>query len=125
MLNEIIKTLKKIICFDIDGVICNTNSKDYKKSTPIKKNIKKINELYNKGYFIKIFTARYMGRSNNKINIATKKAKKLTIFQLNKWGLSYHKVIFGKPSYSLFVDDCNIFYRDNWIKHIEKKLKKI
>ena len=119
------RALKKIICFDIDGVICNTKSKNYKESTPIKKNIKKINELYKKGYFIKIFTARYMGRSNNRIKIATKKAKKLTIFQLNKWGLSYHKVIFGKPSYSLFVDDSNIFYRDNWTKYIEKKLKKI
>ena len=57
------RALKKIICFDIDGVICNTKSKNYKESTPIKKNIKKINELYKKGYFIKIFTARYLGRN--------------------------------------------------------------
>ena len=31
---------KKTICFDIDGVICVTKKSNYKKSTPIKKNIK-------------------------------------------------------------------------------------
>ena len=41
----------KIICFDIDNVICRTNvKKEYLKSKPIKKNIKLINEIYNKGY---------------------------------------------------------------------------
>ena len=41
----------KIVCFDIDNVICQTNAKkEYSKSKPIKKNIKVINEIYNKGY---------------------------------------------------------------------------
>ena len=37
---------RKIICFDIDGVICNTDRNKYTSSKPIKKNIKVINELY-------------------------------------------------------------------------------
>ena len=55
---------KKILCFDLDGVICKTAKKQYFKAKPIKNNITKINELYGRGYFIKIFTARFMGRSN-------------------------------------------------------------
>ena len=58
----------KIICFDIDNVICRTNSKkNYLKSLPIKKNIKMINEIYKKGYTIVLYTARYMGRCNGNL----------------------------------------------------------
>ena len=38
---------KKIICFDLDSVICKTKKNFYKESIPIKKNIKVINKLYN------------------------------------------------------------------------------
>ena len=36
----------------------------YSKAKPIKKSIKLINDLYYKGYKIIIFSARFMGRSN-------------------------------------------------------------
>ena len=52
------KKLNKTLCFDIDGVICTTNKNDYMNSKPKKRNIKVINQLFNKGYNIKIFTAR-------------------------------------------------------------------
>ena len=65
--------MKKKYCFDIDGVICKTKKADYKNSKPIKKSIKIINELYDDGNIILIFTARFMGRSKDNIN----KAKKL------------------------------------------------
>lgn len=109
---------KKIICFDIDGVICKTAKLNYPKSKPIKKNIKKINELYDLGHYIKIFTARYMGRSNEKVSVAKKKGFKLTSMQLKKWRVKYHKLIFGKPVYDLFIDDKNLFHVSNWSKKI-------
>lgn len=96
---------KKIFCFDIDGVICRTFKSDYKKSIPIKKNIKRINNLYNKGHIIKIFTARFMGRTKDNSTLAKKKGFKFTLLQLKKWNLKYHKLIMGKPSYDYFVDD--------------------
>lgn len=116
--------MKKIICFDIDGVICQTKSLEYRKSKPIKKNIKKINELYDVGFYIKLFTARFMGRSKENINIAKRKAEKITITQLKKWNVKYHKVIFGKPTYSIFVDDRNLFHRKDWVKFIDHEIKK-
>ena len=53
--------MKKIICFDLDNVICKTVNKNYKKSKLIKKSAKSLMN-YIKNYYIKIFTARGMGR---------------------------------------------------------------
>ena len=50
--------MKKVICFDIDGVICKTKGNNYKKSKPIKSSIKAINSL-KKNFYIIIFTARF------------------------------------------------------------------
>jgi len=114
---------KKIICFDIDGVICTTDKKhNYKNSRPIIKNINFINKLYSSGYFIVLFTARFMGRCNGKINLAKKKCKHLTVTQLKDWRVNYHKLKFGKPSYDIFIDDKNLGFRYNWIGMLKKKL---
>ena len=117
------KYQNKVICFDIDGVICKTNGLNYKNSKPIVKNIKRINNLYFKGFYIKIFTARYMGRSAENIRLAKKKGLNLTTNQFKKWGLKYHKLIFGKPTYDFFVDDKNLLHKSNWYKYILKNKK--
>ncbi len=113
----------KIICFDLDNTLCKTIGSRYHSSKPIKKNIKFVNLLYKKGYYIKIFTARFMGRSNQNVTLAQKKASSMTINQLKKWKVNYHEVIFGKPSYDIFVDDKSLFYKNDWIRLIKKKLK--
>ena len=63
----------KTYCFDIDGVICFTKGNDYVNSRPNIKGIKKINELHSKGNIIIVFTARFMGRSAEDVNLAKKK----------------------------------------------------
>jgi len=118
------KKIKKTICFDIDNVICRTINSNYKKSTPIKKNIAFINNLYDEGHQIKIFTARYMGRNNDNIISAKKSAKRLTINQLSKWKVKFHKLYFGKPSSDFYIDDKNLNYRSNWTKHLKKIINK-
>jgi len=110
--------IKKKICFDIDGVICNTKKNDYQKAKPINKSIKKINQLYEEGNIIIIFTARFMGRSKENRIKAEKRAKKITMAQLNLWKVKYHKVIFGKPSFDLIIDDKSIFFKKNWFNLI-------
>ena len=64
---------KKIYCFDLDGVICKTIKNKYKFSTPIKRAIKKINEIYFNGNKVIIFTARFMSRSKEKPSLAKKR----------------------------------------------------
>jgi len=110
---------KKIFCFDIDGVICSTQGKNYSKARPKTKVINKINKLYDKGHFIKIFTARYMGRNNDNVKLAKKQGYKKTFKQLLSWKLKFHKLIYGKPSFDIYVDDKSIDFKKNWIKKIK------
>lgn len=115
--------MRLVLCFDLDNVICTTVKNKYYSSRPKKKVIKLINKLYKNGHIIKIFTARFMGRNNENILKAKKQALKITVSQLKKWRLNYHKLIFGKPSYDLFVDDKSIFFKKNWIKDFNKSLR--
>ena len=112
---------KYIFCFDLDNTISKTSGINYKNSIPNKNKIKIINYLFKKGYTIKIFTGRYMGRSKENVKIAEKKSYKFTRGQLKKWGLKYHKLIMGKPSYDIFFDDKAYGYNNNWISFIKKK----
>ena len=113
---------KSKICFDIDGIICFTKNSDYKKSRPIKKNIDQINILHKQGYEINIYTARFMGRTNNNVKLAKKKGYKFTLSQLKKWGLQFNKLYFGKPSSDFYLDDKDINFKINWFSKLKKKL---
>lgn len=112
---------KKTFCFDLDNVLCKTLNNDYKKSKPIKKNILLVNSLFDKGYYIKIFTARFMGRNKDNVLKAKKQGYKFTKSQLKKWQLKYHKLILGKPSFDYYIDDKSIFYNKDWSKILKKK----
>ena len=46
-----------------------------------------------------------MGRSNENQKIAYKKGYNFIFKQLKSWGLKFHKLQLGKPSYDIFVDD--------------------
>jgi hypothetical protein len=75
----------KKYCFDIDGVICKTVKKKYKSSKPNNNVIELINNLYDQGNYIIIFTARYMGRNNENVKLAKKQGYKFTHAQLQNW----------------------------------------
>lgn len=114
---------KKIICFDLDNVICKTDKNFYKSSKPNKKVIALINRLYLENFYIKIFTARFMGQlKGNK-----KKIKEIgytfTKTQLKKWDVKYHELIMFKPSYDFFIDDKAIGFSKKWMVTLKKKLK--
>lgn len=91
--------------FDIDDTICRTINAKYSESKPIKKRIKIVNSLYDEGYYIKIFTARYMGRNKENSSLVKKKYYKKTHKQLVSWGLKFHELIMGKPTYDIYIDD--------------------
>ena len=112
---------KFIICFDLDNTICITRSNNYKLSKPKKKVVKIINDLYTKGFIIKIFTSRFMGRNNEDVKLAKKKGFSFTKTQLKKWKINYHLLIMGKPSYDMFIDDKNLSFKSNWYKNFNIK----
>lgn len=111
---------KKIFCFDIDNVICKTNKSNYLKSKPNIHVINLINKLHNKNHIIKIFTARYMGRSKENILLVKKKYYKKIYQQLKKWNLKFDYLILGKPTFDVYVDDKNFDFKKNWINKFSK-----
>jgi hypothetical protein len=114
--------MKKILCFDIDGVICKTKESNYYSSKPIIKNINFINYLHSQKYYIKIFTSRYMGRNRENVTIAKKQGYNFTKNKLISWGLKFDELIFGKPSFHIIIDDRALNFKKNWIEDLKKKL---
>ena len=111
----------KKIYVDIDGVICRTTKNFYKKSKPNKKVIKLINYWHETGKIIVIYTARYMGRNNDNIYKAKKEGYNLTFKQLKDWGVKFDKLIFGKPSFDIIIDDKALGFKRDWYKKFKVK----
>jgi len=90
-----------IYIVDIDQTICYTPTVDgrqaYELSKPIQERIAVINTLYHDGHTIIYWTARGSGSGINQYRI--------TRNQLDKWGVLYHELRMGKPSYDVWVDD--------------------
>ena len=116
---------KKTLCFDLDNTICNTKKNNYTKSKPKEDVIKLINSLYDEGYFIKILTARYMGRTNDDFLKANRLGFKKTNSQLKSWGLKFHKLFISKPSFDVYVDDKNFEFKRGWVSKFKKKFLKL
>ena len=90
--------------FDIDNTLVATTGSDYENSSPIQHRIDKVNSLYYAGNTIYLFTGR--GTASGK------DYRKLTEEQMSRFGVKYHKLIFGKPYVDYFVDDKAISLRE-------------
>ena len=61
-----------------------------------------------------------MGRTNNNTKKAYSMGFELTTNQLKKWKVKYHKLIMGKPSYDLIIDDLSIYFKKTWVRDIDR-----
>lgn len=93
-----------IYAIDIDGVLCNDTLGDYENSQPDMNIINKVNNLYDKGNIIKIFTARGSATGID--------WREFTKKQLKSWGVKYHELILGKPHMDFIIDDKAINIKD-------------
>jgi|TARA_B110000858_G_C17737933_1_gene443460 hypothetical protein len=109
----------KTFCFDLDNTLCDTVNSQYEKSKPKKNEIKIVNYLFDQGHIIKINTARYMGRSNDKLVNKQKLYIKITK-QLKKFGIKYHKLFISKPAADIYIDDKAYGYNKSWVKKFRK-----
>jgi hypothetical protein len=88
------------IFVDIDNTITITKGSDYINSQPQYDKIKIVNDLYDDGHTITYWTARGSASGTNHYELTKK--------QLNDWGVKYHDLMIGKPSYDIFIDDKTI-----------------
>ena len=91
-----------IYCFDLDNTLCKTEGADYKNATPIEERIQRVNHLYIDNEII-IYTARGATTGQDWLSLTEK--------QLSAWKVRYHRLVFGKPTADIYVDDKGI--RDN------------
>lgn len=76
------------IAIDFDDTIFDTKNR-----IPMKGAVKAINKLYNEGNQITVFTTRpdYFSPDIEAM--------------MRAWGIKFHRVICGKPTYDLLIDD--------------------
>ncbi len=113
-----------ILCFDLDNVICDTKNMRYSKAKPILKTIRIINKAYRSGFRIIIFTGRFYGRCKGNLKKIAKMDNGLTKKQLAKWKVKYHRLLFGKPVFDIYIDDKNFEFKKNWHKKFNNKIFK-
>ena len=94
------------IIVDCDGVIAGkSKGGDYSKALPLQYGIDQINKMYDMGYEIALFTARYGDRENGNIHRQYERGYKEWIDWLEKYGVKYHHAFMGKPAGVLYIDD--------------------
>ena len=94
---SIVMDQKWTYCFDIDGTLCVSTGGFYDRAQPYKKRIGVVNQLFDAGHQIVLYTARG--------TVTGIDHRELTEGQLKSWGVKYHELRLGKPQYDLFVDD--------------------
>jgi hypothetical protein len=87
----------KTLCFDLDNTLCSTSGMEYDKAEPFDWAIERVNRLAAAGHTIVIMTARGSATGID--------WEPVTRGQLERWGVTYHELRFGKPPADVFVDD--------------------
>lgn len=100
----------KIIAFDLDDTLCFRNTdaggaEKYRHCQPIPEMIEVVNQCYNDGYEIVIYTARGMSQFSGDRDKIVDQLYDLTKAQLVEWGIKHHRLVMGKIHYDILVDD--------------------
>jgi len=100
----------RIIAFDLDDVLCYRTSEKsdiskYQSCIPIQEMIGVVNECFNKGMYIKIYTARGMSTFGGDVSRVYSELYEFTKQQLRDWGIQHHELVMGKIHFDLLIDD--------------------
>jgi capsule biosynthesis phosphatase len=103
------------ICVDLDGTICTDREPggSYCDVKPLPGAVETLEFLKQRGYYIVIFTARNMQTCQNNIGRVIARQAKLVVEWLEKYGVPYDELLFGKPHVDYFIDDKGIGFT-NW-----------
>lgn len=112
------------ICIDLDGTICEIrkDNQTYADVKPLPNVAQKIKELHDAGHTIIINTARNMGSTGHNVGKALKNVGKITFEWLDKHGIVYDEIFFGKPNADITIDD-RCFRFQSWDDISEEVLK--
>ena len=100
----------RILAFDLDDTLCyrdtdKTGVAKYHDCKPLLEPISIVNQCYDDGDTIIIYTARGMCTFNGDVNKIYSNLYELTVNQLNRWNIKFHQLVMGKLHYDLLIDD--------------------
>lgn len=103
------------ICIDLDGVICNLKEpgQSYDQLLPVTGAPERLKELKEAGHYIIINTARHMKTCQGNLGMVQAKISLITLNWLEKYGIPYDEIYFGKPHADVYIDD-NAYRFNNW-----------
>lgn len=95
------------IVIDLDGTICTIKQpgQSYADVEPIPGAVEKIRQLRAQGHYIIVQTARNMQTRNGNIGQVMKHVGKVTLDWMEKYGVEYDEIYFGKPNGHVYIDD--------------------
>jgi capsule biosynthesis phosphatase len=95
------------LCIDLDGVVCELKKpgEDYSQVKPIAGAVEKLRALRNAGHYIILMTARHMKTCSGNVGMVLARQGKVTLDWLEKHGIEYDELHFGKPHADLYIDD--------------------
>lgn len=95
------------VCFDLDGTLVTHPQKtgDYSTVMPIQRNINYARYLKSQGHIIILHTARRMKTHDGNMGAVLKDCAQITFQTLERFGIPYDEIYFGKPYADFYVDD--------------------
>ena len=94
------------IIVDCDGVIADkSHGGQYHLADPLTHGIEQVNQLYDMGYDITLYTARYGDREKGSIHLQYERGYREWTDWLEKHGVNYHHAFMGKPAGAIYIDD--------------------
>lgn len=97
-------------CFDLDNTLVTYPeiAGDYSSVKPLMDTINFLNFLHSLGHTIIIYTARRMRTHGGNVGSVQADIALVTIETLNKFGIKYDELYFGKPYAHFYIDDLAI-----------------
>lgn len=114
------------IVIDLDGTICpiRRSHEQYEELLPLPGALEKIRELKASGHYIIIQTARNMATQQGNLGKVMKNIGKVTLEWLEKHGIPYDEIYFGKPNAEIYIDDRSLRF-ENWESITEARIHEI
>lgn len=103
------------IVIDLDGVICPIKkpTENYADLPVLPGACARLRELRAAGHYVIIVTARNMATCESNLGKVMKNVGRITLDWLERHGVEYDEVYFGKPNAEVYIDDRAIRF-ESW-----------
>lgn len=112
------------IAIDLDGTICPIKQphQSYGDLEPLPGAVERIRALRAVGHYVIILTARNMATCQSNLGKVMKNVGQVTLAWLEKYGVEYDEIYFGKPNAEVYLDDRAMRFT-SWEEVSEERLQ--